>query len=170
MPRAAGRGEAAGAGPPCPAAEPVRPVAVPPAARRGGKMRSKGRKESLSDSRDLDGSYDQLTGECRPPGKVQQPLGTTARGRPRAPPAPPGTPAPPLPDPAEPRPPARPALPHALPGEGGRGERPRRWSRGTVPGRGGGDAPGAFRVGPSRAEVAPRQLCREKAPAGGWDA
>ncbi|XP_040462834.1 Kv channel-interacting protein 2 isoform X4 [Falco naumanni] len=60
-PRAAGRGEAAGAGPPCPAAEPVRPVAVPPAARRGGKMRSKGRKESLSDSRDLDGSYDQLT-------------------------------------------------------------------------------------------------------------
>lgn len=53
-----GRGEAAGAGPPCPAAEPVRPVAIPPAA---GKMRNKGRKESLSDSHDLDGSYDQLT-------------------------------------------------------------------------------------------------------------
>lgn len=26
-------------------------------------MRGQGRKESLSDSRDLDGSYDQLTGE-----------------------------------------------------------------------------------------------------------
>lgn len=28
-----------------------------------GAMRGQGRKESLSDSRDLDGSYDQLTGE-----------------------------------------------------------------------------------------------------------
>ncbi|KAM6347395.1 A-type potassium channel modulatory protein KCNIP2 isoform 1-T1 [Alca torda] len=35
-------------------------------------MRSKGRKESLSDSRDLDGSYDQLTGN--PPGQTKKAL------------------------------------------------------------------------------------------------
>lgn len=41
---------------------------APPPTRLGGRglpgaMRGQGRKESLSDSRDLDGSYDQLTGE-----------------------------------------------------------------------------------------------------------
>lgn len=79
----AGRGEAAAAGPPCPAAEPVRPVAVPPPP-AAEKMRSKGRKESLSDSRDLDGSYDQLTGECRPRGRCSSRSGSPPpRPRPR---------------------------------------------------------------------------------------
>lgn len=53
----------------------------PPAAE---KMRSKGRKESLSDSRDLDGSYDQLTGECRPRGRCSSRSGSPPpRPRPR---------------------------------------------------------------------------------------
>ncbi|KAG8523539.1 Kv channel-interacting protein 2, partial [Galemys pyrenaicus] len=55
-----------------------------------GAMRGQGRKESLSDSRDLDGSYDQLTGVelgycalCRTmnrcPGRCRSPLGQAAR-------------------------------------------------------------------------------------------
>lgn len=42
-----------------------RPLPQPGRDGRGspGAMRGQGRKESLSDSRDLDGSYDQLTGE-----------------------------------------------------------------------------------------------------------
>lgn len=99
-------------------------------------MRSKGRKESLSDSRDLDGSYDQLTGECRPPGKVQQPVGTTARGRPREPRPSPGHPRPARFQPRlSPGPPARPASPHALPGEG--------WATAT-PALEQGDSPGLW--------------------------
>lgn len=47
-------------------------------------MRNKGRKESLSDSRDLDGSYDQLTGECRRRGRCSS-RSEHGAGRSRAP-------------------------------------------------------------------------------------
>lgn len=43
-------------------------------------MRGKGRKESLSDSRDLDGSYDQLTGESLPGRQRPLPGGTGRAG------------------------------------------------------------------------------------------
>lgn len=66
---------------------PCAPSRFPPSP-AAEKMRSKGRKESLSDSRDLDGSYDQLTGECRPRGRCSSRSGSPPpRPRPRPRPA-----------------------------------------------------------------------------------
>lgn len=104
-------------------------------------MRSKGRKESLSDSRDLDGSYDQLTGECRLRGRCSSHSDHGA-GRSRAPAS----------SPAEPRSLPAPLRRTPCSGRGGTAATPALEQGDSPDPRGG----GCFE-GDREAEVVPRQ-------------